>query len=151
MEKEILGACGELAFSTAFNLSPDMKDQSGGADAVLPGGQTVDVKTTSNLFSGLRVSGIAEKFDVYVLVRQISVKRFYIRGWAWGEDVRASPLHAGKPDYHYMPPSRLRNCNCRNFFEAANRLELPAAGDPDPPPPLPEPFGSCKFQPVVQS
>ena len=151
MEKELLGACGELAFTKTFNLEPDTGYESGEADTMMPDGRSVDVKTTANPIGGLRVSEIARKCDLYVLVRKITDTQYFIKGWATKDEVLAASLVAGRPDHYYVPPYDLRSCNCPNFFEGANRSAAPRPGDPGPPPPLSGPLGSCKFQPVVQS
>lgn len=155
LEKELLGAAGELAFAKAFNLCTDFGVRSGGADFFLHSEKTVDVKTIDSPTSNLLVRSKSNHYDVYVLIEKIGYimrGQFVIRGWASGDEVRASPIGERAVGCHCIDRGNLRvvDSNCPNFFEAANRLELPAARQSSPPPPLSEPFESCKFQPVVQ-
>ena len=144
---EFLGASGELAVARAFNLCPDFGEEAGKADFTLPSRKTLDVKTVNYDSRGknLLVRKSAVHCDVYVLVEHLGFARYNLVGWESGETVRASPVGKVQKGCHFVQADQLRNCNCKNFLEGLNRLELPAAGDLDPPPPLPEPFESCNF------
>ena len=148
---EFLGAAGELAFAKAFNLNTDFGVQSGGADFILPKKKTVDVKTVDTDWGNLLVNTSAAHYDGYVLVENVGHVwdgRFVLRGWASGKEVRATPIGERFPNCHFLYRRELHdfnNSNCPIFFEGANRSELPAARQSNPPPPLPEPLESCKF------
>jgi len=135
---EFIGAAGELAVAKAFNLCPDFGEEAGNADFILPNRKTLDVKTVNHDSRGknLLVNKSAVHCDAYVLVEHIGFARYKLVGWASGEEVRNTPIGEVVDGCHFMEANQLRNCNCKNFLEGLNRSGLPAAGDPDPPPPL---------------
>ena len=135
---EFIGAAGEMAVAKTFNLCPDFGEQSGLADFKLPSRMSLDVKTVNHDSRGknLLVKESAVDCDVYVLVEHVGFSRYKLVGWASGEEVRNTPVGEVVKGCHIVQADQLRNCNCPNFFEAANRSAGRQAGDPDPPPPL---------------
>ena len=144
---EFIGAAGEMAVAKTFNLCPDFGEQSGLADFKLPSRMSLDVKTVNHDSRGknLLVKESAVDCDVYVLVEHVGFSRYKLVGWESGQEVRNTPVGEVVEGCHIVQADQLRNCNCPNFFEAANRSDGRQPGDPDPPPPLPEPFESCNF------
>jgi hypothetical protein len=138
---EFIGAAGELAVAKTLNLCPDFGEEAGGADFILPDGRTVDVKTVNHDSRGknLLVNKSAVHCDAYVLVEHVGFSRYKLVGWESGETVRATPIGEVQKGCHFVKAVQLRNCNCPNFFEGANRSASRQPGDLDPPPPLPEP------------
>ena len=134
LEKELLGAAGELAFAKAFNLCTDFGVRSGGADFYLHSEKTVDVKTIDSPTSNLLVRSKSNHYDVYVLIEKIGYimdGQFVIRGWASGDEVRASPVGDRAVGCHFIDRGNLRvvDSNCPNFFEGANRSAAPRPGE----------------------
>src|SRR5262249_28681277 len=109
---DLNGFGGELAFCKAFNLYPDLDIVAGGgedlADAELPDGRRVDVKTSDHPAANLVARKIQDGIDIFVLVRG-KLPDYEIIGWAERGELAAAPKrYLGHGPTHFLAAATLR-------------------------------------------
>jgi|GEM_PF-728794 hypothetical protein len=109
---DLTGFGGELAFCKAFNLYPDLNIVARGgedlADAVLPDGRRVDVKTSSHPKPNLVARKIQADIDLFVLVKG-TLPTYEIFGYAERKQLADAPKRdLGHGLTHFLPAEELR-------------------------------------------
>src|ERR1051325_2057216 len=107
------GTGGELAFCKVANLYPDFEIVPGGgadlADARLPDGRRVDVKTTPYMTGNLLAREIHDEIDIFVLVGG-KFPSYVIVGFATRAELEASgkrKMGDGSQPSHFMAADTL--------------------------------------------